>query len=123
VLVGLVFAGLLTARATTSGSAVGYEPRAGTAELFTIPVATETVLRNGKKVRLVQTRPGETVVRTRRGRTRFLPGQTIKETDTQTDTQTVHSTVTRTQTVTEIQTETVTEPLTVTVTITEKGNP
>ena len=120
----LLSAGVFAARALSSGSPTPapYASQSGTAEVFTIPAGTETIVRDGKTVRVVRAKPGETVVRTRRGRTLTLQGQTVKETATQT----IRSTNTKTETVTEMQTVTVTEPVTVTVEVTtteDKGKP
>jgi len=125
VVAALLFAGFVAARAATSGSPTSafYASQSGTGEVFTVPIDTETILQDGKTVRVVRTRHGETVVRTRRGRALTLPGQTVKEVGTQTIRNT--QTVTQMQTVTVTESVTVTEPVTVTVevTTTTKGKP
>jgi hypothetical protein len=130
VVAALLSAGVFAARALSSGSPTPalYASQSGTAEVFTIPAGTQTIVRDGKTVRVVRAKPGETVVRTRHGRTLTLAGQTIR----QTGTKTIRSTDTRTETVTEMQTVTVIEPVTTTETVTvtvevttteEKGKP
>jgi hypothetical protein len=120
VVAALLTAGVFAARAVTSGSptSVVYASQSGTGEVFTIPAGTQTMVLDGQTVRVVRAKPGETVVRTRRGRTLTLPGQTGSRTVRQTNTQTIRSTNTRTETVTDMQTVTVTEPVTTTETVT-----
>jgi hypothetical protein len=131
VLTALALAGVFVALASTAGSpgTAFYATQSGGGEVFTIPVGTETIVRDGKTLRVVRTERGETV--TRNGRQVILPGETIRRFGTSTvrDTNTVRDTVTIRETVTKTETvtQTVTEPpvtVTVEVTVTEdNGKP
>ena len=125
-LASLLTLGVVAARAVTAEDEPVYVRASSTSQSSPLATAsvTETIVRDGKTVRVVRQRtsPGDTVLKTisRRGTTLVADGVTVRppaQTVHQTRTVTVHDT--RTVTSREVVTVTDTQPVTVTETVVE----